>query len=76
MVVDFFIFSYGWIMSLVLVLIEVGKVIYVKEYFYDLMVCQQVGKFQVLDFNMVNDKDDFVCYFGVIYYEYYKVEKE
>ena len=76
MAADFFIFSHGRIMSLAPVLTEAGKAIHAKEYLYDLMVRQQAGKPQALDFNTATDKDDFARHFGAIHYEYYKVEKE
>ena len=76
MAAEFFIFSHGRIMSLAPIVTEAGKAIHAKEYMYDLMVRQQAGKPQALDFNTGVKEDAFGRQFGAIHYEYYKVAKE
>ncbi len=76
MAAEFFIFSHGRIMSLAPIVTEVGKAIHAKEYMYDLMVRQQAGKPQALDFNTGVKEDAFARQFGAIHYEYFQVEKE
>ena len=73
---DFFIFSHGRIMSLAPAVTEAGKAIYAQEYLFDLMVRQQAGKPQAMDFNNSPDQADFARQFGAIHYEYFQVEKD
>lgn len=73
---DFFIFSHGRIMSLAPVVTAAGKEIYAQEYLYDLMIRQQAGKPQSMDFNSATSQVDFARQFGAIHYEYYQVEKD
>lgn len=73
---EFFIFSHGRVMSLAPIVTKAGEAIHAKEYLYDLMIRQQAGKPQSLDFNATASDVDFARQFGSIHYEYYHVENE
>jgi hypothetical protein len=73
---EFFIFSHGRIMSLAPVETSAGQDVHAKAYLYDLMIRQQAGKPQSLDFNTASNEASFAHQFGAIDYEYYRVQRE
>ncbi|MEZ4983774.1 MAG: hypothetical protein R2795_01845 [Saprospiraceae bacterium] len=70
---DFFIFSHGRMMSLAPFASERGKEIHAQAFLYDLIIRQQAGKPQSLDFNAHEDFAAFAEQFGAIDYPYYHV---
>lgn len=73
---DFFIFSHGRVMSMAPVITKAGNEVYAKDYLYDLMIRQQAGKPQSLDFNTSLTDTDFAREFGGLDYPYHRVQRQ
>ena len=73
---EFFIFSHGRVMSLAPIETPAGRSLHALEQLYDLMIRQQAGKPQSLDFNANGPAAaEFATAFGAIDYPYYQVTR-
>jgi hypothetical protein len=72
---DFFITSHGRIMSLAPAVSPKGQQVHALEYLYDLIVRQQAGRPNALDFNNAQSEADFAQGFGAFSYDYFQVRR-
>lgn len=73
---NFFITSHGRIMRLAPAVSPKGREVFALEYLYDLIIRQQAGKPNALDFNNTQSEIPFAQRFGAFSYDYYHVQRE
>lgn len=72
---DFFITSHGRLMSLAPAVSPKGRQAHALEYLYDLIIRQQAGNPNALDFNNPQDNTVIAQEFGAFSYDYFQVQR-